>query len=517
MSDKRLVSVLLIVFLSSPLGTPALHAIGAWSTLADAIWEFEGDQANAQMGHRMTATGDFNNDGYMDLAIGSGWYDGAAENSGMVEVFYGSEQGLSSSPEVTILPPVVNANSFFGEGVAAADVDNDSYDDLIVSMQNYDVNPNLDEGAVFLYYGSGSGLDNTWDWRVTGTVTYAHTGIDVASAGDVNGDDYEDIIIGARRYDACNGGAPVINHAYVFLGSNALVGTTTVASADWYAMGDQCNPTAPTPKDAGFGWNVGSAGDVNGDGYDDIFVGAPLYDSGETDEGKLFVWYGGMNGLGDSGTPSNADWTAESNQAMAYFPDYDWAAVGSGDFDGDGYDDLTAGSRYYDHLTAGDGVALVWYGSDSGLGPNGNPSNSDWLAYGAEGGTQLGSHLRVLSCNGDRFADVLIGGLGHAAGTENGAGMAIVWLGSEDGLGAEGPSTYADWMVEGDQAGSHLGWSLAAGDTDGDSYDDMIIGAPDYDLSQPNAGKVWAFPGEPTVFRENFETGDTLRCSNTVQ
>jgi hypothetical protein len=72
-------------------------------------------------------------------------------------------------------------------------------------------------------------------------------------------------------------------------------------------------------------------------------------------------------------------------------------------------------------------------------------------------------------------------------------------------------------MVEGDQLNSYFGWSMSAGDTDDDGNDDMLVGAHYYDLTNADAGKVWTFPGEPTVFIENFETGDTDRCTNTVQ
>ena len=61
------------------------------------------------------------------------------------------------------------------------------------------------------------------------------------------------------------------------------------------------------------GWSVGTAGDVNGDGYADVIVGARDYDNGQTDEGGVFVWYGSADGIGREGTPANADRSAESD------------------------------------------------------------------------------------------------------------------------------------------------------------------------------------------------------------
>jgi hypothetical protein len=89
-------------------------------------------------------------------------------------------------------------------------------------------------------------------------------------------------------------------------------------NTDWTATTDQ-----NCPEDCSdFGTRVGTAGDVNGDGYDDIFVGAPRYDNDHTDEGMVSVWYGGLNGLGDNGTTANADWKAESNQTSARLSGY---------------------------------------------------------------------------------------------------------------------------------------------------------------------------------------------------
>ena len=512
--DNKLIRRLLVgAFLISLVSSPAAFAIGAWATLADAIWDFEQDQLENFLGESVSATGDFNNDGYSDVAVGSRFFNSGQVRSGRVWVFYGSEDGPATTPSLTINPPVINAHGYFGEAVAAADVDGDNHDDLLIGMPNYDSSTS-DDGAVFLYYGSNGGLDANWDWRVTGTALYAHTGLEVASAGDLDNDGYDDILIGARRYDACNGAAPIINHGYLFYGSNARVGTTTVASADWYAMGDQCIPW----DDAGFGTVLGSAGDLNGDGYGDILIGAPFYDAGQANEGKVFVWYGSATGFGAPGNPSNADWTAEGDQADARMGTSAMNAVASGDFDADGYDDLIVGIRLYDHMETNDGMALVWYGSADGLGDvDGDPINNDWLAYGAAENDQFGGNVRVLNYNGDSYDDVLIGAIGHTVGAVNYAGMTLLWLGTEDGLGAEGPLDYADWAVEGDQASSYFGWSLSTGDTDGDGYDDMVIAAPYYDLTTNDAGKVWTFLGEPTIFIENFETGDTDRCSTTIE
>src|SRR5947199_196981 len=104
----------------------------------------------------------------------------------------------------------------------------------------------------------------------------AHFGVSVAGAGDVNGDGYGDLIVGAHYYD--NGQADE-GRAFAYYGSPAGLSTTP----NWTAESDQVA--------AFFGVSVAGAGDVNADGYDDVIVGAPTYDNGQRDEGRAFVYF----------------------------------------------------------------------------------------------------------------------------------------------------------------------------------------------------------------------------------
>ena len=119
----------------------------------------------------------------------------------------------------------------------------------------------------------------------------------MATAGDVNGDGYADVIVGAPNYD---NGQTDEGRAFVYHGSASGLSTT----ANWTAESDQAS--------AYFGYSVATAGDVNGDGYADVIVGAPNYDNGQTDEGRAFVYHGSASGLS-----TTANWTAESDQASA--------------------------------------------------------------------------------------------------------------------------------------------------------------------------------------------------------
>src|SRR5439155_4465222 len=187
-------------------------------------------------------------------------------------------------------------------------------------------NGQTDEGRAFVFLGSASGLASTPAWTAESDQASADFGASVATAGDVNGDGYADVIVGAHLYD---NGQSNEGRAFVFLGSASGLASTPA----WTAESNQAN--------ADFGVSVATAGDVNGDGYSDVIVGAPLYDNGQTDEGRAFLYLGSASGL--SASPA---WTAESDQAGAQFA----ASVASaGDVNGDGFDDVLVGAPLFDN------------------------------------------------------------------------------------------------------------------------------------------------------------------------
>ncbi|TES91408.1 MAG: hypothetical protein E3J87_07870, partial [Candidatus Cloacimonadota bacterium] len=202
-------------------------------------------------------------------------------------------------------------------------------------------------------------------WKAESNQANAYLGHSVGS-GDFNGDTYDDVISGAFCY-----ANPEVMEGMVFV---------------WYGSSDGPNngtPGDPTNADwkaesnlvfGQIGFSV-SSGDFNGDTYDDILIGARYTEDGENNEGMIFVWYGSASGLGDNGTPANAGWKAESNQASASL-----STVSSGDFNGDTYDDVVAGARHYNNGNNYEGMVFVWYGSETGLGPDGDPTNADWKA-----------------------------------------------------------------------------------------------------------------------------------------
>jgi hypothetical protein len=406
---------------------------------------------DAYLGYSVATAGDINGDGYSDVIIGAPCYDWGETNEGVVIAVYGSSTGLRSETVQHLQQD--QAHAYFGQSVApAGDVNGDGYGDVIVGTPYWD-DGEATEGGAWIYLGSALGLNPT-PWYQDGGQVGAQFGWSVATAGDVNKDGYSDVIIGAPAY---NNGQTDEGRVYVWYGSD---GDIFAQPHDWRAESNQA--------DAWFGHSVGTAGDVNGDGYSDIIVGAPYYDNGETDEGAAFAWYGSADGLNDGthGDPSNAAWMAQGNQADAWLG---YSVSTAGDVNGDGRSDVIVGGPLFDNGQEDEGAAWVFFGSSAGL-------ETTWASRKESNqiGAGLGHSVHTAGdVNGDGYTDIVTGAPYYDTG-ETDAGRAWVWYGS-----SSGPSALSDWRDDGGWQDAYFGWSVApAGDVNGDGYSDVIVGAP---------------------------------------
>ena len=137
----------------------------------------------------------------------------------------------------------------------------------------------------FLYLGSATGISLTPAWTAESNQAGAEWGFSVASAGDVNGDGFSDVVVGAYLF---SNGESSEGRAFVYLGSATGLSTTPA----WTAESNQAN--------AWFGFSVASAGDVNDDGFSDVVVGARHFDNGQVDEGRALIYLGGDGSPGRS-------------------------------------------------------------------------------------------------------------------------------------------------------------------------------------------------------------------------
>lgn len=423
-------------------------------------WNYEYNYSTIHLGSSVSTAGDVNGDGYADVIVGAPNYTNMETLEGMVLVFYGSAAGLGIAPDLKIESHIEGAK--FGSSVSiAGDWDGDGYADVIVGAPGYqsDVD-HVEEGAAYIYRGSSSGLKTSSDWFQRSDQANARFGTSVSTAGDVNGDGYSDVLVGAPGYD---GGQTDEGKCFLYYGKSKPPANT----ADWYSN----NAVAGCD----FAVSVAGAGDVNGDGYADIMVGAPLFDNGQIDEGRVFIYHGKSHNVPNT----TADRTLESNLANVYFGN---ALASAGDVNADGYDDIIIASVKYNSFQ---GRVYGYYGSATGIG-----TISDWGIIPSATGARFGESVSGAGdLNGDGYADIIIGAPYYPNG--NAAGRAYVYYGSAAGL-----TTSNNWKFICEQDGAYLGISVAgAGDVNRDGYSDVIIGASGYDNGETNEGRVYVFYG----------------------
>ncbi len=411
-------------------------------------WVMESNQASANLAYSVSTAGDVNGDGYSDVIVGAPYFNNGETGEGRVYLYLGSVSGLVAYPSCILECNIAGSN--LGTSVAAAgDVNGDGYSDVVAGAPG--------GGCVYLYLGSSSGLQTSPSWTASNEQVNCKFGYSVASAGDVNGDGYDDIIIGAFLY---NYNKTDEGRAYLYLGSPYGL----AASYSWAVEGDQ--------NGAYFGRSVSSAGDVNGDGYGDVLVGAYGYDNGEANEGMVFLFLGSSSGLTWS-----SSWTIEGGLANAYLG---WSVSTAGDVNGDGYSDVVVGACAYG---SGFGRGCLYLGSTSGLSPS--PS---WVVDGAQASANFGFSIATAGdVNGDGYSDVIAGAPYHDNG-ETDEGKAYLYLGGPSGLSAT-----TGWNSSGEAADNYFGYSVTgAGDVNGDGFSDVVVGAFGYD---GNRGKAYLFPG----------------------
>lgn len=463
----------LLVWVYTPGMTERLQAILV-SDAGNAFvldWTADGDTNGEQLGYAVGIAGDVNGDGFADVIIGvpRDTYT-YTEPVGAAYLYHGSADGLSGSlsPDWVISGDLTQKGSLLGCAVSTAgDVNNDGYDDVIVGAKEYKV-PGLNGafGAAFVFFGSQNvGLVTTPGWSLVSEQKDSALGIAVSTAGDVNNDTYDDIIIGASGYPG--GGL-----AYVFLGA-----------ADGLTDTRGLTLTINQPA-AQFGYAVSYAGDMNGDGYADIVIGAPGYDiiSGTSDVGAVFVHYGAANGISTTHSTLYGDQNGSRFGA---------AVSGAGDVNKDGYADIVVGAQYYSRTVTNEGAAFVFLGSPTGV---------ITVPQRGLGGGQLaalfGSAVSTAGdVNKDGYDDILIGAARYTNDQKD-EGAAFVYLGSASGIDAR-----PVWRGEGDKSETLFGFAVGtAGDINGDGYVDLIVGAPDYKTQEQNKrGRAFVYLGTGDV------------------
>ncbi len=457
----------LLAILAVASGPVAMAAPAAESPADKALatvpaWEFESNNASAAAGTAAVTLGDVNGDGFSDVAVGAPNFDGPGQNQtngGAVFVFFGRATGPALAPDQSFF----SDRGSFGETVApAGDVNGDGYHDMLVGA------PRSGDGRAYVYLGSAGGLQASPVWQYLhndGNAAASYFGSSLATAGDINADGYDDIIIGAWNNNGGQGAA------FVWLGNSGGVN----AGAQWSTGGSA-------------GWLVGAAvagaGDVNGDGNADFLVGRPGA-SGTTPQGA--AWYGDV--VVFHGTAAGTGVATTYLQGAQAGASHGAATAGVGDVNGDGFADVAVGSPAWDWPGAVDaGRALVFPGSAGGVG-----TTAIWEEWGIAAGARFGATVAPAGdVNGDGLADAAAGAPGNVTSTAVANRYAVVVEGSRTGIGA----MLIKWSSTRNDA-TGFAWAVAtAGDVNGDGFSDLIVGSPGFSNGQSAEGRAEIFLGQ---------------------
>ena len=467
-----------------------------------------------------------NKNGFDDLLIdASGVNSNKIDDARSTYMVFNNSSGFSASLELSELDGsngfVINGideRGFFDVSVSSAgDVNGDGFDDLLIGGFNVDPNGVDSAWSTYVVFGNSSGfntnlelseLDGSNGFVINGINQDENSSVSVSGAGDVNGDGFDDLLIGT-------GGA----------GSNVVFGNSSGFSPSLELSeldGSNGFVINSINEDDFSDVSVSGAGDVNGDGLDDLLIGASSADlDGLSNAGSTYVVFGNSSGFNASLELSELNgsngFAINGNSAIDLFAE---SVSNAGDVNGDGLDDLLIGASSADpngFIEAGS--TYVVFGNSSGFSANLRLSELD----GSNGFAINGINERDFSgdnvsnagdVNGDGLDDLLIGASNADPNGINDAGSTYVVFGNSSGFNTNLELSELDgsngFVINGINERDFSGISVSgAGDVNGDGLDDLLIGASSADPNGlPNAGSTYVVFGNSSDFSASLELSE---------
>jgi len=442
-------------YVSPPPPTLAISSTPWWATAGDSV--------STGRGWCVRLSRDLTGDGWMDAVVVDQCYPAGPEHRGRLMIYAGGLHGLSARPVWTYL---LAGTSETMQAAAVGDFDGDGHADLVVTWHQ---NPTPDGhlGGALLFRGTDHGLLTTPSWRYGGELGYTAFGEQALSIGDVNGDGIEDLAIGEHDWCAARRNQ---GRVLVFFGSR---------------QGLPDRPSQVLTDEAQnerFGHEIRDVGDVNGDGYRDVVIGAPGWTDARGQVGCVKLFHGGPRGLERVPVSPVTGKHPGDNVGAGN------SVAGVGDVNSDGFADVVIGTPYHDGLGMAVGELRLYLG-----GRQGWRTRPAWRVEGLGSEHRLGTSVQAGDVDGDGRTDLVVGGPGFAVSpATKHAGAVFVFR----GVGRERcfDKTPTWWTTSG-QADAAMGFEIAVGDIDRDGCADILLQIPLWRRGSVVSGREEVFRG----------------------